>query len=131
MRQYLRCWAVVCTIHMSWPVEPASLIPSKEQKDKNFYLAFPNLEILQVKLKLLWIRKEIKHLEKLHNTTKTNPPVKLRKEVLNIATVWWKPLMQSDTAGVIPIYVLTSFTIEERMDFSNKRTHNFFRYKNK
>ena len=33
-------------------VEP-SLIPSKEQKDKNFHLAFPNLEILQVKLKLL------------------------------------------------------------------------------
>ena len=59
----------------------ASVFDSKEQKDKNFYLAFPNLEILQVKLKLLWIRKGIKHLEKLHNTTKTNPPVKLRKEV--------------------------------------------------
>ena len=31
----------------------AGVFDSKEQKDKNFYLAFPNLEILQIKLKLL------------------------------------------------------------------------------
>ena len=62
-------------------VEP-SLIPSKEQKDKNFHLAFPlGLESGNIasQAKTFMNKKRNKTLEKLHNTT--NPPVKLRKEV--------------------------------------------------
>ena len=60
----------------------AGVFDSKEQKDKNFHLAFPlGLESGNIasQAKTFMNKKRNKTLEKLHNTT--NPPVKLRKEV--------------------------------------------------